>query len=58
MLGSRGFIKMAGAQSPAKLASWPVKRVIMDEIDKYPMWSGKEASPLKLKEERNQNLYK
>lgn len=47
-----GFLKMAGAQSPAKLASWPVKVVIMDEIDKYPMWSGKEASPLKLAEER------
>lgn len=50
-----GFIMLASANSPAKLASWSVPKVFMDEIDKYPVWSGKEASPLKLAEERTKN---
>jgi len=47
-----GFLILGSAQSPTKLSSWPIKRVIMDEVDKYPRWSGREASPLKLAEER------
>lgn len=51
-----GFIRLTGAQSPAKLASWAIPRVIMDEVDKYPRWSGKEASPIKLVTERTKNF--
>ena len=51
-----GFIRLTGAQSPAKLASWAIPRVVMDEIDKYPRWSGKEASPMKLVTERTKNF--
>ena len=50
-----GFIKIASAQTPSKLASWPLPRVIMDEVDKYPRWTGREASPLKLARERTKN---
>jgi phage terminase large subunit GpA-like protein len=50
-----GFLVFGSAQSPAKLASWSVRYVFFDEIDKYPMWSGREASPLKLAEERTKN---
>ncbi len=50
-----GFIKLSGAQSPGKLASWAVPKLFMDEIDKYPRWAGREASPLKLAEERTKN---
>lgn len=50
-----GFVKLEGAQSPGKLASWSVPKVIMDEIDKYPQWTGREASPLKLAKERTKN---
>lgn len=50
-----GFLIFGSAQSPAKLASWSVRYVFFDEIDKYPMWSGREASPLKLAEERTKN---
>ena len=50
-----GFIKLSGAQSPGKLASWAVPKLFMDEIDKYPKWAGREASPLKLAEERTKN---
>lgn len=53
-----GFIKLSSAQSPAKLASWSIPKVLMDEIDKFPKWTGKEASPLKLAEERTKNWSK
>lgn len=51
-----GFIRLTGAQSPAKLASWAIPRVVMDEVDKYPRWSGREASPIKLVQERTKNF--
>ena len=50
-----GFLILGSAQSPSKLSSWPIKRIIMDEIDKYPRGAGSEASPLKLAEERTKN---
>lgn len=51
-----GFIALQGAQSPAKLASWAIPRVVMDEVDKYPRWTGNEASPIKLVMERTKNF--
>lgn len=50
-----GFIRLTGAQSPAKLASWPIPRAILDEVDKYPRWTAKEASPVSLIKERTKN---
>ena len=50
-----GFIRLSGANSPAKLASWPIPRVIMDEVDKYPLWTGREANPISLVKERTKN---
>lgn len=50
-----GFCKFGSAQSPTDLASWPVPVIVLDEIDKFPKMSGKEASPLKLAEERTKN---
>ena len=50
-----GFVRLTGANSPAKLASWPIPRVIMDEVDKFPRWTGKEASPVALVRERTKN---
>lgn len=50
-----GFIRLSGANSPAKLASWPIPRVIMDEVDKFPMWTGREANPVSLVKERTKN---
>ncbi len=42
----------AWSNSPATLASRPIKYIFFDEVDKYPKFSGKEADPLKLGEER------
>lgn len=50
-----GFIRLSGANSPAKLASWPIPRAILDEVDKYPMWTGREANPVSLIKERTKN---
>ena len=50
-----GMIRLSGANSPAKLASWPIPWVIMDEVDKFPQWSGREASPVSLIKERTKN---
>jgi len=45
-------IYLAWAGSPAVLASKPVRYVFLDEIDKYPPFSGKEANPISLAKER------
>lgn len=52
-----GFLLFGSAHSPAALASWSSKVVILDEIDKYPKWSGREASPIKLVIERAKNWF-
>lgn len=46
------FLKFAGANSPADLASDPCRRVLFDEVEKYPQFSGREASPIRLGSER------
>jgi len=50
------FIALNGANSPSKLASKPIRYLIRDEIDKYKEWTGKEASPLALSEERTKTF--
>ena len=43
-----GHITMVGANSPAGLASRPIRIVFMDEVDRYPLSAGKEGDPIKL----------
>lgn len=50
------FVKFAGANSPADLASTPCKNVLMDEVEKYPIFSGRESAPPKLAEERTRTF--
>jgi len=45
-------IYLAWAGSPAVLASKPVRYVFLDEIDKFPPFSGREANPIALAKER------
>nr|UVX40313.1 MAG: terminase large subunit [Bacteriophage sp.] len=52
-----GFIFFASAQSPSKLASWSSRYIFLDEIEKFPKKAKKEASPLKLAEERTKNRF-
>ncbi len=48
----RMSIHLAGSSSPAALASKPIRYLFLDETDKYPPFSGKEADPIKLARER------
>lgn len=43
-----GHITMSGANSPASLASRPIRIVIGDEIDRWPHSSGAEGDPVNL----------
>lgn len=45
-------IRIAGANSPADLASDSRFVLFFDEINKYPIFSGREANPIKLAEDR------
>lgn len=50
------YVVLAGSNSPSGLASRPIRYLMMDEIDKYPSNSGKEADPRKLAEERTKTF--
>lgn len=43
-----GHITMAGANSPASLASRPIRIVLLDEVDRYPISAGTEGDPVSL----------
>lgn len=45
-------VYFAGAGSPSDLAERAIRILLMDEIDKYPQWAGREANPIDLAEER------
>lgn len=48
---------LVGSNSPAALASKPIRWLFLDEVNKYPMYSGKEADPIKLAEERTKTFW-
>jgi len=52
-----GHITIAGANSPASLASRPVRVVIQDEIDRFPPSAGAEGDPIKLADKRTQTFW-
>jgi phage terminase large subunit GpA-like protein len=43
-----GHLTMAGANSPASLASRPVRKVLFDEVDRFALSAGQEGDPVKL----------
>lgn len=51
------YIAIAGANSPSNLSSRPVRYVFFDEAEKYPKWSGDEANPISLAEERTKTFW-
>ncbi len=48
-----GHITMAGANSPASLASRPIRIVLCDEVDRYPASAGEEGDPVSLAKKRS-----
>lgn len=51
-----GFLAIGGANSPAGLASRPIRILLADEIDRYPDSAGTEGDPLALAEKRTQTF--
>lgn len=47
-----GHITLAGSNSPASLASRPVRLVLCDEVDRYPFSAGTEGDPVNLARKR------
>lgn len=50
------FITLEGASSPASLSSKPIRYLLLDEVDKYPGASKKEADPIRLAKERTKTF--
>ena len=43
-----GFLAIAGANSSATLSGRPVRIVLFDDVDRYPLSAGKEGDPVRL----------
>jgi len=52
-----GHITMAGANSPASLASRPIKILLADEVDRYPLSAGEEGDPVNLAKKRTTTFW-
>ncbi len=51
------YFALVGSNSPSQLAARPIRYLLMDETDKFPVNSGSEANPLKLATERTKNFH-
>ena len=49
-----GFLAFLGTVAPSKLASKPARFIFMDEVDRYPVSSGREGNPVSLLKKRAQ----
>jgi phage terminase large subunit GpA-like protein len=52
-----GHLTVVGANSPAGLASRPIRILLFDEVDKYPASAGTEGDPIKLGKKRSQTFW-
>ncbi|WP_163538294.1 phage terminase large subunit family protein [Gracilibacillus sp. YIM 98692] len=52
-----GYIALVGANAPSGLASRPIRILLADEVDRFPVSAGTEGDPLSLAEKRTNNFY-
>lgn len=52
-----GHITMAGANSPSSLASRPIRILLCDEVDRYPVSAGTEGDPVDLAAKRTTTFW-
>lgn len=52
-----GHITMAGGNSPASLASRPIRILCCDEVDRYPASAGSEGDPVNLAKKRTTTFW-
>lgn len=51
-----GHLTIAGANSPASLASRPIGALFLDEVDRYPFSAGTEGDPIMLAKKRTETF--
>ncbi len=51
------YISLVGSNSPSSLASKPIRYLFLDEVDKYPSATRKEADPISLARERTKTFF-
>lgn len=52
-----GHLTMAGANSPASLASRPIRILLADEVDRFPVSAGTEGDPFALAKKRTTTFW-
>ncbi len=52
-----GYVVMVGANSPTGLSSRPIRVLLADEVDRFPMSAGDEGDPLSLAEKRTTTFH-
>lgn len=52
-----GYLVMIGANAPSQLASRPIRVVLADEVDRFPISAGSEGDPLALAEVRQTTFW-
>ena len=52
-----GHITLVGANSPSSLASRPIRILLADEVDRFPMSAGSEGDPLNLAAKRTTTFW-
>ncbi|MFX3673297.1 MAG: phage terminase large subunit family protein [Paenisporosarcina sp.] len=52
-----GHLSLVGANSPASLASRPIRIVLADEVDRFPVSAGTEGDPLTLAHQRTKTFW-
>jgi len=53
-----GILYLAGANSPASLRSLPIRYLLLDEVDAYPISAGEEGDPVNLASKRTSAFYR
>lgn len=52
-----GYVVMVGANSPTNLSSRPIRILLADEVDRFPLSAGNEGDPLSLAEKRTTTFH-
>ena len=52
-----GSLSLVGANSPAGLASRPIRIILADEVDRFPASAGSEGDPLSLARKRTSTFH-
>ena len=52
-----GHATISGANSPASLRARPIRLLLLDEVDAYPISAGKEGDPVDLARQRTTNFW-